>query len=486
MIAHTQTSLEKGQGLIEYVILLALVSLVTIGAVAVTGEGTSDLMGDVVDSLTAGPQEHVEEGSGEAAGEQSYTLTVKVVDQNGSGIQDVPILAFDGQGNFLNLQQETNINGQTSFTDLGPGEYAFRADYRAREFWSEIIAPPPSAEVEITIESTGFAVAVVNASGEPLAGVTVAAFSGIEGDYAGITQRSDVEGVAGFRGLATGQYAFRADYLGQTYWSEVVDTMQTGQATITITILQTIVSISDRQGDSVSGVPVYAYTANDDFTGLSSRSSKEGAAALDLPEGTYKFRADYDGHAYWSDLVTLPGASQVAMQVGPYDVSVAVVDQLGQGLRRVNVIAYGRENDQPIFQKLTDKRGRISAALPPGDYYLRVYYDEREYRPPDFQVPATQEVRVELALASIKSDLVVQIIGMKNSRVANTYVLLYRNSGRYYQLIEWQYSDAEGQILFDDLEEGKYLVYVYDWNSYRWRWKYIHAPSKNPVTINVN
>ena len=485
MNTKKKTSLESGQGLIEYVILLALVAVVTIGAVAVTGEGTSDLMGGIVDTLSNGPQDN-EEAPGEEEGQQSFSVTVTTVDQNGSVITDVPVLAFDDQGNYLDLQQETNINGQSVFTDLAAGEYAFRADYRAKEFWSVVVGASPSAQTEITIENTGFAVSVVSTSGHTLEGITVAAFNEVEGDYAGIKQKSDAEGVAGFKALATGSYAFRADYRGQTFWSEVVDTTRTGNTSITINVSQALVAITDREGASVQGAPVYAYTQNDAYTGVSGRSGADGTVALDLPEGTYKFRTDFNGHAYWSGAVNVSGESKIALEVGPYNINVNVVDTQGKGINRVNVIAYRRSNDQPMFQLLTNKKGHLSAALPPGDYYLRVFYDEAEYNPPDFSVPTTTAVRVELELASDKGELVVRVKGKKNSRIADTYVLLYRYTGRYYSLIEWQYSNEDGEAVFEDLDEGKYLVYVYDWNSNRWRWKYVNVPRKNPITINVN
>ncbi|KAA3642840.1 MAG: hypothetical protein DWQ07_20160 [Chloroflexi bacterium] len=484
MNLHKYNSLERGQGLIEYVILLALVAVVTVGAVAVTGEGTADLMEGIVDTIGNGPQD--EEGPIDLEGEQSFSVNVTLVDQNGFLIPNVPVLAFDGDGNYLDLQQETSTNGQSIFTNLEPGTFAFRADYRAREFWSTVVGGPPSAEVEIRVENTGFAVFVVNASGNPIQDVTVAAFNEVDGDYAGIKGKSDAAGIASIKDLATGSYAFRADYRGQIFWSEVVDTSKTGNTSITINVSQAIVSVSDREGASLSGVPVYAYTENEEYTGVSGRSGSDGSIMLDLPEGNYKFRADYDGHAYWTEMNKVSGESKVAMQVGPYSVSVDVFNQQGKGLNRVNVIAYNRANNQPMFQMLTNKKGNLSASLPPGDYYLRVFYDEQEYNPPDFSVPATTEVRVELELAADKGDLVVQVKGKKNSRIADTYVLLYRHTGRYYSFIEWKYSDENGEAVFDDLDEGKYLVYVYDWNSYRWRWKYVNVPRNNPVKINVN
>ena len=65
-------------------------------------------------------------------------------------------------------------------------------------------------------------------------------------------------------------------------------------------------------------------------------------------------------------------------------------------------------------------------------------------------------------------------------------MLLYRYTGQYYSFMELQYTDQDGLAVFEDLDEGKYLVYVYDWNSNRWRWKYVNVPRKNPITINVN
>ena len=71
-----------------------------------------------------------------------------------------------------------------------------------------------------------------------------------------------------------------------------------GQADVHVTL----------NGSDVFDVPVYLFTETGSYLGQYERTDTLGHAIFLIPANTYKFRVDYNGTQYWSNIVdVLPG-----------------------------------------------------------------------------------------------------------------------------------------------------------------------------------
>jgi hypothetical protein len=104
-------------------------------------------------------------------------------------------------------------------------------------------------------------------------------------------------------------------------------------ASITVTI-PIIVTVQSQTGSPYPDLPVYAFSG-ESYTGFHGTSDADGQVAFTLPEGAYRFRADYthsgtgDGVQFWSDDVdhcTIPGCleAQVEIPGGVGEVSITI------------------------------------------------------------------------------------------------------------------------------------------------------------------
>jgi len=216
---------------VEYAILLALIAVVTIGGLALMGGGVGDVYRRVTeavgvatpDSATATPEPA-----------QLRDITVNVLDARDVGIPNVDVFAFDAQsGAYLAALGQTTQNGTVVMRQARPGSYTFRADYQGQQYFSSAITAPGTTTAFIRTGRRSLAVRVIDNKDRPLKDVPVYAFTFAESYYSGMSATTDRDGNATLQ-LADGDFKIRADYEGDSYWSEMVSMPETAQVTIKI------------------------------------------------------------------------------------------------------------------------------------------------------------------------------------------------------------------------------------------------------------
>jgi len=93
--------------------------------------------------------------------------------------------------------------------------------------------------------------------------------------------------------------------------------------------LPVTVKLQDTDGAPKAGLPVYAFSGGA-YTGYHGTSDADGQVVFTLPEGDYRFRADYDGVQFWSGMVnhcTIPGCLEALVEIpggvgGPVSVTI--------------------------------------------------------------------------------------------------------------------------------------------------------------------
>jgi hypothetical protein len=98
------------------------------------------------------------------------------------------------------------------------------------------------------------------------------------------------------------------------------------------------VTVVTDKGRELSGIKVYAFTEPGSYTGKNSTTDESGTALFgleDFEDGNYKFRVDYLGSQFWSQMVTMPGTAAIEVMIEEETVAVAVTTGSGpaEGVR---------------------------------------------------------------------------------------------------------------------------------------------------------
>ncbi len=465
----------KGQGLVEYVIVLALISLVVVGGLMITGENTGSVYEDVATALPG-------DGTPQPT-EIPSEIKVQVQTASGEKLGGVKVTVFDAAEERKG-SAETNDSGLATFSDLDAGRYVFRADYRGQGYWSETVTSPQDTQTIITITERQVQVYVIDAHGRTLEDVPVYAFTGDE-DYTGKKGKTDQNGSVTFT-LPNGEYKFRADYQAQATWSETINTRQNSSVHIRAPIAKFTVRVYRRSGGAVADVPVYAFNEDEGYTGIKVRTDNNGAAVMELPSGEYKFRADYDGNAYWSDEVTVPKVNSTSLYVGGYNVTVRVTDSSGNVIPNKMVYVYDEDGEYLKKGKSTDQNGSVTFELNEGEYRFRTTDESQNFWSEEIEVPDETNAVIKIQ----RGGFTITVTDRNNNALSDVgvYVFRYRRyrGSTYYEYTGlYKYSDHNGQASFD-LSDGEYIILAYDFSRGRYEWSNrIKIPSQSQTKIRI-
>ena len=273
-------------------------------------------------------------------------------------------------------------------------------------------------------------VSVSTSKGRNLSGVNVYAFTEA-GAYTGITAVTDAAGKAVFdpAALGAGTYKFRADYLGSQFWSEAV--ALPGASAATIQIAEETATIEITLGAApATGVKVYLFTAGGAYLGLYQTADANGRASFDLPAGRqYKFRADYLGYQFWTDVVTAGPGLTASLTIAHQDVAITVNgSDSGDVVPRAGLKVYlftpaGAYLGQ---NQTTDGNGQARFSLPAQEYKVRADYLGQQFWSEPF-VQADKTVTIPEARAQVTVTLL-------NNPLIDVPVHVFTAAGAYLDL----------------------------------------------------
>jgi RHS repeat-associated protein len=373
---------------------------------------------------------------------------------------DLPVYLFNSGGTYLGESGTTDAQGRVVF-NLSERAYKVRTDYLSYQFWSDEFTWQDQA---ITF-GEGMAEVRVTQGGNPLVGVPVYLFNGNDG-YLGISQYTDDQGVTTFR-LPDRTFKFRADYQGKQYWAtqaivpHVVNTVEieTGGGAFVLTV--------DRgEGTPMPGIPVYVFTGGGVYLGMSGTTDGQGRVSFDLSDGQYKFRADYLGYQFWSEVYTVPDTLSETLSISHQDVAITVENLYGTQTDPVpNIPGYLFKPPSSYLGKsaTTGSNGQVVFSLPERSYKARADYVGYQFWSGEFTWADTS-VTIENGIARIH-------VHRSGSPVVGARVYLFKGSGGYLGY----YADTDGEGIAEfDLPDRQYKFRV-DWEGAQY-WS-------DPVTI---
>ena len=228
----------------------------------------------------------------------------RVVDGDEVGQANLRVYLFSAAGSYLGISLRTNATGYAAFS-LTAGGYKFRVDYGGARSWSETFGAADGQIITIYIGGKVYAHVVFGPDDLPLNNVRVYMFTA-SGSYTGRSGRTNTTGYVLFNPVQSDTYfKFRVDYAGGQEWSSEFN----GAAAVTIVDINIGAEayahvIYGQEGQPLNNVRVYLFTASGSYSGISARTNSTGYAQFNgvLKSTNYKFRVDYAGGQFWSEI----------------------------------------------------------------------------------------------------------------------------------------------------------------------------------------
>ena len=296
----TNHKTERGQGMAEYALLIALTGVVLVGSLALMGPAIGAHYHRIIEAFGINTTADVEEeeelpgGGGEEEEEATPTpiptanIDVYVVDGSSVGITGVEVAVYQDGSPYKGITGTTGANGKVSFT-LNVGSYSFVAAYNGHDYPSpSSYTLPDTSSATIQISQPEFTVRVVDSLNQPMSGVTVTLHN-TSGAYLNVSAVTNSSGNAVM--TVPGDFVkFKAAVGGNNYWSAEVDTQTVTTTTITIPIADYTITVIRPNGARLNKGPVTVLLADGSPAGITGTTDANGVVTLTLSPGSYKFQ----------------------------------------------------------------------------------------------------------------------------------------------------------------------------------------------------
>lgn len=410
-----------------------------------------------------------------AAGGGAFTFTL-LADQD-QVLANTKCYLFNGSGGqYLGLWRQTDENGQLNF-ELVDGTYTIRVDHLGYPFFTEAFQVPQTLDKVFTIAHVQVPVTVNGVLGAPTAleGVKVYLFNAA-GAYQNRKQVTDSEGKVYFS-LPPKDYKVRADYLNHQYWSPVFN--QT-PANVNIPQARTQVNVQG-VGEPLEGIKVYVFTESGGYIGLNAVSNDQGRAEFVLPAQHFKFRADYQGSQFWSDIVDLTAGqlNTITIDTGGGTLQLRIEKDAYHPLQGLKCYVYSAAGSYLGLFGTTDMQGQVNFKLAQGRYKIKFKYAGYDLWTDELGID--QDLAHTVTIAHLRRNLHVQAINPGPEPLQDLTAYVYTGQGAYIGL--WGKTDADGNVAFDLPQKDYQVKVVYNGQDH---WSQILQPNGNLITINCD
>ncbi len=346
---------------------------------------------------------------------------------------------FSPSGSYLGKYQKTDENGNVSF-EVPEAEYKIRADYMGYQFWTDDTMVSTDTSIDLTLPHKDVVLTVSGVyqnSAEPVTDVKVYLFSP-SGSYLGQYRKTDENGQVLFS-LPDQPYKVRVDYMGQHFWSEEF----TGQDTpVNIASAMAQVTVTG-SGLPQAGLNVYLFSETGSYLGSYLKTDTNGQVQFRLPQGKYKFRADYEGSRFWSPVSALAPdmVNPVEVSVGGGRFEFSARTDSGDPITGSKCYVFTQDKSYIGLYGVTDAGGKTSFDLADGTYLFRFDYMGEHFWSEPVTVP--DQLSYEMTIAH---ELARITVATKNDPVKNAKVYLFSETGSY--LGQYGKTDDSGAVSF--------------------------------------
>jgi len=395
-----------------------------------------------------------------STGGGSFPLTVRGA--SGDPLPGVRCEVYNSDGTvFLGQSGLTDSDGNVSF-NMGNGDYRFLVRYMGGVFWSYPVNVPDLACASVVIDHQWVEVMVDKSTG-PIAGADVYLFDSAGTICWSMVEKTDENGVASFYLPVGVGFSFRANYMGNTYWSAAHTVASGGVNSVFVDAGGGIyqLTVLKGPGQPLSGLSAYLFDATGNiYRGITVTTDTNGIASFDVPEGTYSVRVDYQGGHFWTQPIDIVTDTNDEFTILHEDVTVSVLgifQGISQPIPNLDVYLF---SDQGVWRGQTYKAnasGQVTFNVPELPNKARTSYLGQTYWSDIF---TWEDASVNIPLAQ------VEVLVTINSQPApGIGVDLWTPQGAYLAFIGT--SNAEGKVL-TSLPPGNYLFRANFSTGVRW------------------
>ena len=146
----------------------------------------------------------------------------------------------------------------------------------------------------------------------------------------------------------------------------------------------------NQNGTALANVNVYVFSSSGSYLNLHGVTGSGGVASFRLPEGTYRFRGDYQGSQFWVT-ETIPGnqVKSVNLNTGGGLFTLRVEKGAGVALADKPVYVFTPSGSYLNLTAQTNAQGEATFGLAAGWYRFRVDYMGYQFWCDALEVPST-------------------------------------------------------------------------------------------------
>jgi RHS repeat-associated protein len=135
-------------------------------------------------------------------------------------------------------------------------------------------------------------------------------------------------------------------------------------------------TVKKTETEPLVGVNCYAFNGAGSYLGMSGATDSNGHVTFDFADGTYKFRVDYLGYQFWSEVYSVPTSLSGTLTIPHQNVAISVVgvDQGSNPMAGVQVYLFTETGAYMGQSRVTDSNGQVFFSLPDQAYKVRADY----------------------------------------------------------------------------------------------------------------
>jgi hypothetical protein len=422
-------------------------------------------------------------------------VSINVQDGANNGIDGVNVYAFTYPAMSYISKFDTTANGGIAKIQVAAGTYQFRADYLGGQFWSDPITVPDTSSVDINLHLRGVTVPVYKYQDSVQthigAGTPVYLFSSSE-NYLGQYRTTDGNGQVFFE-LPDGQsYKFRADLMGYQFMTPTAFTISEGVAPfVNIPYGDATIHVKTKYNGvetTRDNVPVYVFTYTDNYINQYDYTQNGGMVGFNLPVEGYKFRADYLGQQYMTDILTPTVSHTIYINEGKASITVT---SGGNAVSGVPVYIFTTSHNYLSVSGTTDNNGKVDIQIPTGDYDIRADFNGNQYWSGSQTISDDATTQISItdnpsrsisdhatgSRASSRDSFTYSVIKAAGLPIKGAMVNVFSRDRSTYLGITGT-TDDNGRVTFD-LGDGSYSFRVDYLGLTRWD-DTVQVPSTNP------
>jgi RHS repeat-associated protein len=292
-------------------------------------------------------------------------VAITLIDGDGNPVAGEEIDAINANGDPDNMGT-TDSQGHVSIS-VDPGTYHFRETYGGAYFESSACAVPGCTSATVQIMKP-VQVTVTDGYGSPRPDEDVLGIDTNDNQVNWVTTDSTGQALLY---LPPGSYTVRT-IDGNMYFDGRSLCQIPGCTIASLEVTDVVVTVTDSNGNPVSGLTVKAVDAAEDEIQWIDTDAN-GQADLYIPLGAYKFRVVVDGNYIESGVdghCQVTGCRTASITI-PAPVVVTVVDASNQPIANQQVTAEPENCELPTVTGTTNAQGHVSFTLSPGGWRFK-------------------------------------------------------------------------------------------------------------------